>query len=340
MPRKARIDAPGAVHHVIARGIERRNIFSDDQDREGFIDRLGELVVDTRTTCFAWSLIPNHFHLLLRTGDVPVATVMRRLLTGYAIGFNRRHRRSGHLFQNRYKSILCEEDVYLKELVRYIHLNPLRARLVKDIKALDRYRFAGHSYVMGRRVNSWQSVDAVLGLFSEQVSLARRRYRAFLIKGIAKGQRPDLVGGGLIRSSGGWSAVREMRKMGAQIKSDERILGSSDFVSSALANSQESLSRQYALAARGVDFDQLLAVAADLMDLEPIDIVGPSKTRPIVKARVLVCYWAAMELGMPMTSIASRLQISVSTVSVAVNKGRKMMAQEKLNLVDLMNIEI
>jgi chromosomal replication initiation ATPase DnaA len=83
-----------------------------------------------------------------------------------------------------------------------------------------------------------------------------------------------------------------------------------------------------------------LAVAADLMDLEPIDIVGPSKTRPIVKARVLVCYWAAMELGMPMTSIASRLQISVSTVSVAVNKGRKMMAQEKLNLVDLMNIEI
>jgi REP element-mobilizing transposase RayT len=82
MPRKARIDAPGAVHHIIARGLERQRIFCYDQDREAFSRRLGELVVDTRTTCFAWALIPNHFHLLLRTGDEPVATMMRRLLTG------------------------------------------------------------------------------------------------------------------------------------------------------------------------------------------------------------------------------------------------------------------
>jgi putative transposase len=340
MPRKARIDAPGAVHHIIARGIERRLIFFDDQDRETFIDRLGGLVQDTHTACFAWALIPNHFHLLLRTGDVPVATLMRRLLTGYAIGFNRRHRRSGHLFQNRYKSILCEEDVYLKALVRYIHLNPLRARMVKDIKTLDQYRFAGHSCLMGRRINSWQSVDEVLAFFSEQLSLARRRYRAFLKKGIAQGRRPELVGGGLIRSTGGWSAVHEMRNTGTQIKSDERILGSSEFVSSALAEARESLSRQYALAANGVDLDQLLSVAADLTDLEPTDIVGPSKARSIVKARILVCYWAATELGMSMTSIASRLRISVSTVSVAVKKGRKMVDQERLDLAGLMNIKI
>jgi hypothetical protein len=197
-----------------------------------------------------------------------------------ATGFNRRHRRSGHLFQNRYKSILCEEDVYLKELVRFIHLNPLRVQLVKDITALDRYRFAGHSCLMGRQVNAWQSVDAVLALFSERLSLARRRYRAFLKKGIAQGKRPDLVGGGLMRSAGGWSAVREMRKAGAHVKSDERILGSSEFVSSALAKAQESLSRQYALAAKGVNLDQLLSLAAELMDLEPADIVGPSKARP------------------------------------------------------------
>jgi hypothetical protein len=105
-----------------------------------------ELVSETQTLRYTWALIPNHFHLLLKTGCVPVATLMHRLLTGYAIGFNRRHRRSGHVFQNRYKSILCEQDVYLKELLRYIHLNPLRARLV-DIKVLDTFAYCGHSYL-------------------------------------------------------------------------------------------------------------------------------------------------------------------------------------------------
>ena len=105
MPRKARIDAPGALHHIIVRGIERRRIFSDDQDRDNFVERLGDIVTETQTCCFAWALIPNHAHILLRTGQTPLATVMRRLLTGYAVSYNRRHRRHGHLFQNRYKSI-------------------------------------------------------------------------------------------------------------------------------------------------------------------------------------------------------------------------------------------
>lgn len=123
MPRQARKDSPGALHHIIARGIERRTIFNDDQDRDSFIDRLGTIIEQTGTECYAWALIPNHFHLLLRTGNAPIATVMRRLLTGHAVTFNRRHRRSGHLFQNRYKSILCQEDPYLLERVRYIHSN-------------------------------------------------------------------------------------------------------------------------------------------------------------------------------------------------------------------------
>ena len=127
MPRKARIDAPGALHHIICRGIERRKIFLNDIDRDDFVDRLSMIVSESETLCYAWALIPNHFHLLLKTGNTPIATVMRRLLTGYAVGFNHRHRRYGRLFQNRYKSILCQADPYLLELVRYIHLNPLRA---------------------------------------------------------------------------------------------------------------------------------------------------------------------------------------------------------------------
>ncbi len=131
MPRKARVDAPGALHHIIIRGIERKPIFKDKIDYGNFIDRLGKILVDTGTACFAWALITNHAHFLFRTGMVPISTVMRRLLTGYAQQFNRRHQRHGHLFQNRYKSILCEEDRYLLELVRYIHLNPMRAGITR-----------------------------------------------------------------------------------------------------------------------------------------------------------------------------------------------------------------
>ena len=108
MPRKARIDAPGALHHIIARGIERRKIFYDNTDRDNFLERLGSVLTETSTPCFAWALIPNHLHLLLRTGSAPIATVMSRLLTGYAVTFNpppADHRRHGQLFQNRYPGI-------------------------------------------------------------------------------------------------------------------------------------------------------------------------------------------------------------------------------------------
>jgi putative transposase len=139
MPRKSRIDAPGAFHHVIARGINRQKIFLDDSDKKNFLDRLSALLKDSGIKCYAWAVLDNHFHLLLRTGAVPISTLMRRLLTGYAVSHNLRHERFGHLFQNRYKSILCQEDPYILELVRYIHLNPLRAKIASDMDHLDTY---------------------------------------------------------------------------------------------------------------------------------------------------------------------------------------------------------
>ena len=150
MPRKGRIDAPGALHHVIVRGIERRKIFRSDYDRKNFLNRLGELIPETQTDCFAWAMLQNHAHLLLRTGLIPVSVLMSRLLTGYAVWFNKKYRRHGQLFQNRYKSILCQEDPYLKELVRYIHLNPLRAGVVEDMNKLDKHPWCGHSVVMNK----------------------------------------------------------------------------------------------------------------------------------------------------------------------------------------------
>ena len=153
MPRQPRLDAPGLLQHVMARGIERREIFKDDKDRKSFLNRLATILEESQTQCYAWALIPNHFHLLLRTGPTPLSKVMRRLMTGYAVTFNKRHKRNGHLFQNRYKSVVCEEDPYLLELIRYIHLNPLRAGIVNDLKELDKYPWTGHSAILGWRKN-------------------------------------------------------------------------------------------------------------------------------------------------------------------------------------------
>jgi REP element-mobilizing transposase RayT len=139
MPRSARLDAPGVLHHIIIRGIERRPIFKDNKDRDNLLNRLSILLPRTKTLCYAWALMPNHAHFLLRSGEAGISYLMRRLLTGYAVYFNRRHDRHGQLFQNRYKSIICQEDAYFRELVRYIHLNPVRAEVVKDLSNLSTY---------------------------------------------------------------------------------------------------------------------------------------------------------------------------------------------------------
>jgi putative transposase len=332
MPRRSRIDAPGALHHIIARGIEKRKIFRDDSDRNNFLERLGEIVEDTKTPCLAWALIPNHIHLLLKTGQTPVATLMRRLLTGYAVSFNRRHRRYGHLFQNRYKSILCQEDAYLLELVRYIHLNPIRARIVEDMGALRVYRFAGHSAILGRVKRDWQDTRGILRLYGERVGIARRRYEEFVQEGIIQGKRVDLTGGGLIRSHGGWAAVSAMRRAKIFQKSDERILGDGEFVEEVLSASQESMEGKYLLQARGIDLARIASQVSELMALDPLGLWGPGKERNRVNARSLLCYWAVRKLGLSMAELSRRLRLSLSGVSQSVKRGEKIAQNKRYEL--------
>jgi REP-associated tyrosine transposase len=334
MPRKARIDAPGALHHIIVRGIERRKIFEDDTDRVNFLDRLGKVLSETGTKCFAWTLIPNHFHLLLRTGACPISTVMRRLLTGHAMNFNRRHRRSGRLFQNRYKSILCQENTYLLELVRYIHLNPIRTGLVADIKVLDKYPFCGHSVIMGKKKKDWQDDTYVLKLFDKKRTTARRRYKIFVQKDIQEGKRPELTGGGLIRSSGGWSVIKTFRRANIHFKSDERILGDSDFVEKVLKDANESLEGRYHLKSKGYDIDKLSDKVAKIFSIKPEEIFQPGKQPIKVKARSLFCYWAVRELGFTMADLALKVNISQPAVSISVRRGERTASEHGYSLID------
>ncbi len=180
MPRKARLDATGAIHHVIVRGIDHRRIFDDDGDRRNLVSRMAKVAEETGTTIYAWALLPNHAHILLRSSPLGISKYMRRLLTGYAVYYNRRHERQGYLFQNRYKSILCEEEAYFKELIRYIHLNPLRAGIVDNLVGLGAYPWCGHSYIMGRSAYSWHDVSFVLSRFGARSAEARQRYRKYL----------------------------------------------------------------------------------------------------------------------------------------------------------------
>ena len=333
MPRQARIDAPGALHHIMCRGIERCEIFYDDTDRNSFIERFGRLVSQTKTVCYAWALLPNHLHLLLKTGNVPIATVMRRLLTGYVVTFNRRHRRTGHLFQNRYKSILCQEDSYLLELVRYIHLNPLRSGLVSSVKQLNVYQYCGHSFLLGKRKNNWQDTNMVLQLFGKRVSSARKHYLEFVERGLALGRRPDLTGGGLIRSAGGWKELKAFRSLGTHIKSDERILGDSDFVESILEEQNERLEQRYWLQMQGYDVDKVIELVAKLFELKAEEVLSSSKQPQRVKARSLLCYWAVRELEISGADIARRLKISQSAVSRAVARGERIAADMDVKLI-------
>ena len=331
MPRQARIDAPGALQHIICRGIERRKIFLSDVDRDDFVDRFSLVVSDSETLCYAWALLDNHFHLLLRTGNVPITSVMRRLLTGYAVSFNRRHRRHGRLFQNRYKSILCQEDPYLLELVRYIHLNPLRAGIVEDLNGLDGYAYCGHSRLTGRIAGDWQSVEEVLAFFGKQKEAARRHYRRFIQDGIDQGKRLELTGGGLLRSSGGWGVLKSMRRMKEHLKGDERILGDSDFVMQVLESAEERMEERYRLIADGYTFERMIEKVSEHFGISIDSILLPGKHPHRVKARSIAAYLAVRRLGMDGTTVGMRMGVGQSAISRAVTRGEKLLRELEIS---------
>jgi REP element-mobilizing transposase RayT len=334
MPRLARLDAPDVLHHVIIRGIERRGIFRDDFDRENFLERLSILVPETQTICYAWVFMSNHAHFLLRSGLGGIAHLMRRLLTGYAVSFNRRHRRHGQLFQNRYKSIICQEDVYFKELVRYIHLNPVRAKVVPDLNGLNQYPYCGHSALMNKQKRDWQETAYVLSVFGNSPAAARRSYNAYVKAGYGQGRRPELTGGGLIRSLGGWAASKKLRLKGHdRLKGDERILGDSDFVMSILAEANEKLDRYYEIKSQGYNIEKVENRVMEIFGLERDALYSKGRRKIQVAARSLLCYWAVRELGLTATELAKRLGVTQPAVSYAVIRGERIAIERNYSLV-------
>jgi REP element-mobilizing transposase RayT len=305
------------LHHVIARGIERAVIFCHERDRANFLQRLARLVPETGTTCLAWCLLSNHLHLLVRSGSEGLASFMRRLLTGYAVFFNRRHDRAGHLFQNRYHSIVCEEESYVLELVRYIHLNPVRAGLVPDLRALRAYPECGHSAVMGSIQRPWQATHEVLAQFGATPSAARQRYEAFLQDGLHKGLQaaPAVGSGGKPEKASGAVAAGPNRTI-------SRMLGHEKVPESVILGSDPPASRRKSGQA-------LMLEVCRVLNLVPEEVTSGSQERRLANGRAIVAYLGRRRYRLTGVELSQVLGLSQPAVSLAVQRGRRLLMRHE-----------
>ena len=320
MPRGPRLDAPGTLHHVIVRGIEKGLVVQDDEDRSEFLLRMGRLSKTCPTSIYAWAIMSNHIHILLKSGPEGLSRFMRKLLTGYAIRYNRRHQRCGHLFQNRYKSIICQESAYFHRLVSYIHLNPLRAGLVSSLEELDHYAWSGHSVLMNLQHNEWQERDFVLSQFGRTEKIAVQQYREFIELESRKGYQPDLVGGGLIRSLGGWFEVRTHYRKDEKQAFDERILGDGDFVESILAQSETDLEADLKIRHRKDEVIRMIGAACQEQGVEWDHLVSGSRRPGVSVLRKELCLRLVNEYGYSLAETARLLGISTSGIHAILRR--------------------
>jgi REP element-mobilizing transposase RayT len=276
----------------MARGIEGREIFRDESDREHFLTRLGDILsAADAPRLYAWALMTNHFHLLIQPIAVDLSTMMRRLLTGHAVRFNLRHKRHGHLFQNRYKSIVVEEESYFLELVRYIHLNPLRVGAVSSIEELEHYPYTGHSVILGNRTQQGQDVDSVLSRFSTQRATAKVAYQGFVADGIAQGRREELGSSSFAKGTGAKGLPS------GPDRCDWRILGGNEFAAVVLDGGSPGQERPI------MAIEDVLRTVSEQTGVAVEDILGQGRGRRASAARGIFFDRARKEVGTSLTAL-------------------------------------
>jgi len=299
MARLARVEYPGALYHVITRGNQRQRIFRDDRDREKYLEILSSLKKQYSFRIPAYVLMLNHVHLLLESGEVPLSRIMQRLGSGYTQYFNRRHQQVGHLFQGRYKAILCDKDSYLLELTRYLHLNPVRAKVVKD--PLD-YQWSSYGgYVAESPGQQWLDSAEVLKQFSKKIREARKLYRWFVLQGIGDGHKEEYYN------------VLE-----------GRFLGDKEFAEEIKAKAEVAGSVRMKIKP-----ETLLGVACAVLGRRRAEVVGASKDRERVRAREAICYVGRNRTELSVTSLAKSLGVDATCVSRSVARVESRLGTDK-----------
>jgi REP element-mobilizing transposase RayT len=219
MSRKPRLEVEGGLYHIITRGNNRRKIFGDADDYQKILRGLAEQKTKLPFYLYAYCLMPNHVHLLMERRQDAIWRIMHRLLTGYSRYYNRKNGRVGHLFQKRYKAILCQTDQYLAELVRYIHLNPVRAKMVSDPTA---YRYSSHRAYLGMDGPWLVDIEPVLRHFGATKKLARERFEMFVKAGIKLGRREEFYRAEEGRILGAEEFVETTKKRAGEVGKGER----------------------------------------------------------------------------------------------------------------------
>jgi putative transposase len=323
MPRKSRLSVPGALHHVMSRGIEGRDIFGDDGDRATFLRLLNKGIQDTGFLCYAWALMNNHYHLLLRANEKPLSALMRPLNATYARFFSKRSNRRGYLFQDRFKSIATQDQGYIEELVRYVHLNPIRAGVCATMAQLDTYEWCGHSMLVGTCRFPFQNTADVLKKFASDTRTARRRYRRFIEEGLDGGDTEPFL-----------STVRR-NNAGEENTHDYGcwVIGNREFVVNAFKNDKRRRARIAEYGRLGWDLKRLCAHVAERMSIEEQDVLSRGRKNLRAESRKLVAYLGHRVLGHPVSEIAAFLGTSGPAVSKSLDEGEEIASRKRIRIV-------
>jgi len=314
MPRKARLSVPGAVTHAMARCIDGRYLLTDDEDGRFFVNTLSRCLIESSCPCYAWALMKNHYHVLLRLGEGELWETFKPLNTQLAQFHNRKYGRRGPLFMDRFKSIVTQDQNYIEELVRYVHLNPLRAGLCKVAHDLHHYPWSGHRAILGLDTHQFQDTQTVLRLFGRTGASAQKAYLAFLSEGAAKQDSNDIVA--FVRSSNDGSEKGEGPR--------RWVIGDPDFVRKVVTDSRARKLRLSRFQREGADFTPIALTACKAFAVTREALLRRHRGGPASDARRCFCFIAVRCCGARGTEVARYLGIHPTAVSAMLRKGRKL----------------
>jgi REP element-mobilizing transposase RayT len=290
MPRAPRLHVEGGFYHVILRGNHREAIFFTPGDRDRFASLLAEGIERFRMRAHAYCWMTNHVHLLIQVSDAPLGRAMMRIASRYARATQRRRATTGHLFERRHRAILVDADSYLLELIRYIHLNPVRSGMVTDP---CEYQWSSHRAYLGAQATSWLTTDFALALFGRELTQAREAYRRFVLAGI--GMSPDL--------------------QLSQGRSDEpRMLGDDRFLARV---------KMHWRARDRHSIDELIEHLCRRHEVDPADLTRPGRQRKPAQLRVLIVHHAIERRIATLSDLARRFGRSASTLCESLEHHRR-----------------
>lgn len=316
MPQMARMESPGSLVHIMAHSIEGKPMFKDDQDRSEFLSRFEKGLAKTGYLCYTWALMDNHYHLFLRTSEKPMSKLMRSLNGGYASYYNKRHKKEGCLFRNRFKSILCQDQDYAIKLIKYVNLNPLCAGIVNSLEELKNYAWCGHGFLLGEsntKGETFQKREECLRRFGDNEKDAIKSYLESMAQSCSAGNK----------TAGRLSMVEETEIRGS-CKGWPAVIGDPEFVEDAFKRFKEYLKRRHREADYPYVLENISQKVCQQYGITESELKKRGRKNTRAEARAVFCYLLHVIEFVPLTIIARYLGTTISPIAILVQKGAAM----------------